>query len=113
MVFSWMIAHDYLEIKLALPCNPDHQPLAIESIFHAKAGIIEDSGGNRLAFNGSINETVKGWTGNWESFHVFTDWEGSKGHVNAEESNFAELWANRAKRCLVIDVPTAVREKLL
>ena len=112
-LLSWMIAHDYLEIKLALPCNPDHQPLAIEGIFHAKAGIIEDSGGNRLAFNGSINETVKGWTGNWESFHVFTDWEGSKGHVNAEESNFAELWANRAKRCLVIDVPTAVREKLL
>jgi len=66
-----------------------------------------------LAFNGSVNETAKGWSENWESFHVFTDWGGTKTYVDDEERGFAKLWTNQAKRCLVIDVPTAVKEQLL
>lgn len=112
-LLSWMIAHEYLEIKLAIPCTAEHKPVAINAIFHSKSGIIEDVTGNRLAFNGSVNETVNGWTGNWESFHVFTEWTGSKNHVDSEEKTFALLWADRAKRCLVVDVPTATREKIL
>ncbi len=60
-----------------------------------------------------MNETAKGWTANWESFHVFTDWSGTKLHLEEEERGFAKLWTNQAKRCLVIDVPTAVKEQLL
>lgn len=112
-LLSWMIAKNYLEVKLALPCSPQRQPIPVQGIFHEKAGIIEDQAGNRLAFNGSVNETARGWTGNWESFHVFTDWGGTKTYVDDEERGFAKLWTNQAKRCLVIDVPTAVREKLL
>ena len=112
-LLSWMIAKNYLEVKLALPCSPQRQPIPVQGIFHEKAGIIEDQAGNRLAFNGSVNETVRGWTSNWESFHVFTDWGGTRTYVDDEERGFAKLWTNQAKRCLVIDVPTAVREKLL
>ncbi len=113
-LLSWMIAQEYLDIKLALPCNfRDRKPIVSSGIFHEKAGIIEDRIGNRLAFNGSINETAMGWQGNWESFHVFTDWTGSKFHVDDEENSFGKLWNNQAKRCLVIDVPTAMREQLL
>lgn len=112
-LLSWMIAQGYLEVKLALPCSPNRQPIPAQGIFHEKAGIIEDKTGNRLAFNGSVNETAKGWSGNWESFHVFTDWGGTKTYVDDEERGFAKLWTNQAKRCLVIDVPTAVKEQLL
>jgi SNF2 family DNA or RNA helicase len=112
-LLSWMIAQGYLEVKLALPCSSERQPIPLEGIFHEKAGVIEDKAGNRLAFNGSVNETAKGWTGNWESFHVFTDWGGTKLHLEEEERGFAKLWTNQAKRCLVIDVPTAVKEQLL
>lgn len=113
-LLAWMISHEYLDIKLAIPCALDsRKPTVSNGIFHEKAGIIEDGSGDRLAFNGSINETAMGWTGNWESFHVFTDWTGSKSHVNDEETSFAKLWSNQAKRCLVIDVPTAMREQLL
>ena len=113
-LLAWMIAHEYLEVKLALPCSIiDRKPIVSHGIFHEKAGIIEDRSGDRLAFNGSINETAMGWTGNWESFHVFTDWTGSKSHVDEEEKSFAKLWSNQAKRCLVIDVPTAMRSQLL
>ncbi|MDF5719919.1 MAG: SNF2-related protein [Rhizonema sp. PD37] len=112
-LLSWMIAQGYLEVKLALPCSPLRQPIPIQGIFHEKAGIIEDKAGNRLAFNGSVNETAKGWAGNWESFHVFTDGSGTKLHLDEEERGFAKLWTNQAKRCLVIDVPTAVKAQLL
>jgi len=112
-LLSWTIAQGYIEVKLALPCSPERQPIPVQGIFHEKAGIIEDKAGNRLAFNGSVNETAKGWTGNWESFHVFTDWGGTKLHLDEEERGFAKLWTNQAKRCLVIDVPTAVKAKLL
>jgi hypothetical protein len=111
-LLSWLVAHNYLEVKLAVPCTPDRKPLS-NLIFHAKAGIIEDSLGNRLAFNGSNNETLQGWTGNWESFHVFTSWEGSLAHVEQEERTFAELWADRGRRCLVVDIPRAVQDRLL
>ncbi|BDA72468.1 putative helicase [Calothrix sp. PCC 7716] len=112
-LLSWMIANGYLEVKLALPCSLERQPIPLQGIFHEKAGIIEDKAGNRLAFNGSVNETARGWTSNWESFHAFTDWGGAKTYVDDEERGFAKLWANQAKRCLVIDVPTAVKEQLL
>ena len=74
---------------------------------------IEDKAGNRLAFNGSVNETAQGWRYNWESFHVFCDWDGGKKHVDAEESTFSRLWADKSPRARVMDVPAAVREDLL
>lgn len=84
-LLSWMVAKNYLEVKVALPCNKHRQPITSNGLFHEKAGIIEDKNGDRLAFNGSINETANGWKNNWESFHVYTTWSGSAGHVDAEE----------------------------
>lgn len=112
-LLAWMVARGYLEIKVAVPCDPDRNPVTTQAIFHEKAGIIEDKTGSKLAFAGSVNETAYGWLHNWESFHVFCDWDGGSKHVDAEERSFALLWADRAKRARVLDVPTAVREDLL
>ena len=112
-LLAWMIANDYLEIKVSIPCSEDRQPLALNNLFHEKAGVIEDHNGDRLAFNGSINETAHGWRDNWESFHVFTDSASMGQHIDAEENSFAALWNNRAKKCLVLDLPEAIRKNLL
>jgi len=88
------------------PPDPD------DSIFHEKTGIIEDKTGDRLAFNGSINETEYGWTRNWESFSALTSWNDGP-RVDAEEASFAKLWADKARRAITLDVPTALREQLL
>jgi hypothetical protein len=112
-LLAWMVARGYLEIKVAVPCDDDRNPVATQAIFHEKAGILEDKTGARLAFAGSVNETAYGWLHNWESFHVFCDWDGGNRHVDAEEKSFALLWADRAKRARVLDVPAAVREELL
>jgi len=112
-LLAWMVANGYLEVKVAIPCDKQKRPLKTDALFHEKAGIIEDRQGERLAFNGSINETVQGWKHNWDSFHVFTTWGGSSSHVEAEEKTFKLLWADKSKGNLVIDVPSAVRQKLL
>lgn len=112
-LLAWMVAKGHLEIKVAVPCDENHNPVASNAIFHEKAGVIEDKTGDRLAFAGSINETAYGWLHNWESFHVFCAWDGGEKHVDAEERTFAQLWADKAKRAKVLDVPAALREDLL
>ena len=114
-LLSWMVASGHLEIRVAIPCNAVRRPVASTVIFHEKAGIVEDKAGNRLAFNGSINETAQGWAANWESFHAFPDWQGAsdRRRVDLEEQSFQRLWNDKAQRCLVIDVPAAVKDGLL
>ncbi|WP_045218059.1 DEAD/DEAH box helicase [Desulfonatronum thioautotrophicum] len=112
-LLAWMVAKGHLDVKVAIPCDHKRRPVRTDAIFHEKAGIIEDKAGNRLAFNGSINETVFGWKHNWDSFHVFTSWGGSSAHVDAEEATFQQLWADKAKSAMVIDIPAALRDELL
>ena len=114
-LLSWMVARGHLEMRVAVPCDSLRRPIASNVIFHEKAGIVEDKAGNRIAFNGSINETAQGWTGNWESFHVFTDWRDAsdRRRVDVEEESFQRLWNDKALRCLVVDVPSAVRDGLM
>jgi ERCC4-related helicase len=112
-LLAWMIAQGCLDVKVAVPCDTQRRPCSGDAIFHEKSGIIEDQHGNRLAFAGSINETVYGWKHNWESFHVFTTWGGTVSHVDAEDASFGKLWAGQSHTALVLDVPQAVRQRLL
>ncbi len=114
-LLAWMVAQGHLEIKVGIPCGTDRRPSTGAVIFHEKAGVVEDASGARIAFNGGVNETPTGWRGNWDSFHVYTDWSEGKEreHVDAEETSFARLWSNKSPRAIVVDVPEAVRLDLL
>lgn len=112
-LLAWMIEQRFLEVKVALPCDDARRIVASDGIFHEKAGIVVDARGNRLAFNGSINETYAGWRRNWESFNVFTSWTGVSPYVEREADDFARIWADRGRRVRTLDVPAAVRADLL
>ena len=112
-LLAWMIARGHLEVKVAVPCDLDGRPIPSDGIFHEKAGIVADRTGDRLAWNGSLNETAAGWRRNWESINVYTSWGPEPGRVDDEEANFARIWANRAKRVIVLDVPDAARRDLM
>lgn len=111
-LLAWMIAHGHMEVKVSIPCDDNRKPIASDVIFHEKSGVIEDKTGDRIAFTGSINETLQGWTRNWESFSVFTSWN-DLARVDVEEESFAKVWADKAKRTRTLDVSDAVRENLL
>ncbi|MHB1094734.1 MAG: DEAD/DEAH box helicase [Gemmatimonadaceae bacterium] len=111
-LLAWMVAHDILDVKVAVPCDSQRRPVAAEGIFHDKSGILLDADGDRLAFNGSVNETAAGWTTNWESYDVFTSWQ-DRVRVENEARKFAMLWDDNARRVLLVSVPEAVRAELL
>jgi SNF2 family DNA or RNA helicase len=112
-LLAWMVAKGILDVRVAVPCDLKRQPIASNGIFHEKAGIVEDKAGHRLAWNGSLNETVYGWQENWESINVFKSWEMDSQRVDEEEQNFGRIWAGTSPRLLTLDVPTAIEQQLL
>ena len=79
-LLAWMVAGGHLDVKVAVPCDTGGKPVNDSAIFHEKAGIIEDRGGDKIAWNGSLNETAAGWRRNWES--MSTRWIGTSGIRN-------------------------------
>lgn len=112
-LLSWMIAKGIIEVKVAVPCDANRKPCPADGIFHDKSGIIWDKTGDRLAFNGSVNETRQGWQGNWERLTVYWDYGEGNSYVENIGNDFENLWENRFKRALVIDVPEALAGNLL
>ena len=104
---AWLIAHDRLEIRVALRPN---------GIYHDKVGIISDADGDAVVFCGSANESAAALlpTQNYESINVFPSWrpELADWHEPHRES-FVRLWNNRSRGTVVIDLPTALKENLL
>ncbi|MYA60128.1 MAG: helicase [Chloroflexi bacterium] len=112
-LLAWMVGRGILEVKVAVPCDTNAKPIPAAGIFHEKTGIIEDRGGDKIAWTGSLNETGAGWRHNWESISVYTSWGPEPGRVDKEAANFARIWAGKARRVIVLDVPSAVREDLM
>ena len=99
----WLVANGIMEVKVAIRGD---------RIFHNKSGIVEDAQGNRVAFAGSLNETLSGWRHNWESVHVYTDGT-TVDHLEATEAEFEALWNNQATGLTVIDLPTFYRDYII
>lgn len=112
-LLAWMVAKGILEVRVAVPCGLDRHPISSNGIFHEKAGIVEDKTGSRLAWNGSLNETVYGWQQNWESINVFQSWQGDVRRVDEEDQNFGRIWAGQSPRLITLDVPSAIDKDLL
>lgn len=114
-LLAWMIANGYLQIQIALPRDMRTKKLLSgEYIFHEKCGIVADAAGNRVAFNGSLNETLAGWQSrNWDSFHVFCSWRDDQTHLEEDEQSFQRLWANAEPTAEVLPLGEAIQKKLL
>jgi SNF2 family DNA or RNA helicase len=114
-MLAWMVAQGHLDVKVAVPVDPDGRPAHAPGLYHEKVGILTDGEGNRLSFSGSINETAGGWVNNRESFHVHCGWFGGRetDHLEDEVDAFALLWEGRARSVKVFDFPEAAKRKLL
>ena len=112
---AWMIAHGFLDVKLAIPLDEAGKMRAGLSLYHAKMGLLTDEAGDQLAFKGSINETEQGWRTNCESFDVSCSWRGEwdRQKVSRSASEFGRLWSCQARSARVVSFPEALRERLL
>lgn len=116
---GWMVANNKLEINVAVVVDENGAPMDRENvekrgIFHQKVGILEDSEGNKISFSGSDNETASAWQVNIEEFKVFRGWkEYEKDYLDADLERFKKFWNGTSKRTKVINIPTAIKEKLI
>ena len=87
-------------------------PKQQNAIFHRKTGIFTDGSGNRVGFNGSINESVMGWMNNDESLTLFNSWNNPE-FLNPLTEEFERLWHGKADSGMVIPIPEALRRELI
>ncbi|MCW5841678.1 MAG: DEAD/DEAH box helicase family protein [Caldilinea sp.] len=105
---AWMVADEILTFKLALPQNK-----LAGGDFHDKFGVFTDLDGNQVSFNGSPNESIKGFY-NYESNKIFKSWEpGFAPLVAADRERFDRLWNNHDPNVRVYDLPEAAREQII
>jgi len=116
---GWMVANKRLEIKVAIVHDEEGNLLSYDNIqssgiFHQKIGILKDKDGNIVTFSGSVNETATGWLKNIEEFKVFRNWvNAEKDYVDADIKKFKSFWNDLSKRVRTINIPEAVKEKLI
>lgn len=105
------MAHDRLEIRVAVPTSGDGHVKA--GIYHEKLGLFSDERDNVVAFTGSPNETAGGLADNFESIDVLWSWDDPHGRVARKVDNFERLWQNRTIGLDVVAFPDAARRHLL
>ncbi len=105
---AWMVSVGTLEIRVVVPRKG-------QGYFHVKHGIATDGHGERIAWEGSNNETRAGWVTNYEQFLVSPSWESgwTAQQVKIIEDSFQRLWDDQHLEWRTVPIPDAAREKLL
>ena len=112
---AWMVANQTLEIKVAIPIRTDTMTKA-RGIYHPKIGILLDNENppNMISFSGSVNESAMGWKHNIEEFKVFRSWIAEQNiYLQTDLARFSKYWDGAVKRAIIIDIPTAVKKRLI
>lgn len=104
-----LIANGYLELKVAFT-----PPQKATGMYHEKIGVIYDNDYNKVAFTGSMNETINAFHNNYESIVVFNSLVAEdRQRVDDLERDFDLLWAGKESNIKVVDFPLVAKEKLV
>lgn len=101
-----LIADGVLDIKIAY--IEDDKGIGM---YHEKMGIIEDSYGNKVAFSGSMNESLTAMSLNYESIDVYCDWKSDfeKEKVIQKENAFYSIWNDHEPNICVQEFPNVAK----
>lgn len=104
-LLAGLIADGVLDIKIAF--TEDESKMGM---YHEKMGIIADSDGNRVAFSGSMNESLTAMTLNYEAIDVFCSWKDEEERVKTKENAFTAIWNDSEPNIKIIDFPELKQE---
>jgi superfamily II DNA or RNA helicase len=105
---AWLVADGVLEFLIAVLRDRPR-----EGDYHDKVGLFIDDKGDKIAFHGSFNDSVKGSL-NGEAFSVFRSWDpGQAVYVSKHEQRLRNLVADRNTQFEVFTIPDAARESLI
>jgi SNF2 family DNA or RNA helicase len=115
-IMAWMVAEGLLEFRVVLPKDANGLPIPAsqcQDYYHPKSGVLTDAEGNQVAFSGSVNESETAWLKNYETFMVYFSWDETKPYLAQITLNFERLWAGKEPDWIAIDIPEAVKQRLL
>lgn len=108
-LLGWLVYDGIIEFRFAIP------KINLEGgDFHDKFGIFEDEENNIVTFNGSINESKKGFI-NYESISVVTSWLDKTGYElsKLKQNRFDRLWFNDDPNIYVYKIDELIKKKLI
>ena len=106
-IIATLLDRGDLKIKVGDPKGGD-------GLFHPKLGIGVDRQGNKISFEGSINETLSAWQYNYERFKVHRLWNrGEAKYVEEDISTFNALWNGFHPSVDVYELDEAARQDLI
>lgn len=102
---SWLIREGRIEIKIAL---------MKDALFHPKVWLFKNDSEVVVA-HGSSNVTYAGIRKNIEQIAISRSWQDLNQRYITDrlENEFGRLWENKNDSCLVIELPEAIRQRLL
>lgn len=101
-----LIKYSFFEIKIVVKDD--------NSLFHDKVGVMIDESGNKIAFVGSMNDTVSGYEKNYEKIRVFKSWLSSENQYVINELHELEaIWNNNIPQLETFTIEEAVKNKIL
>ncbi len=115
-VLAWLAREHRLEVRIAIAIDTLGAPLVggdHDPYFHEKIGVLRDTGGDGVAFQGSVNESETAWTSNFESFSVYASWDATSTHYSFWANKFDQHWAGAFSGFRVYPLPEAVRQQLV
>ncbi len=116
---GWMVANGKLDLKIAIVTDENGRLMNSDQIeeyglFHQKVGILYDSNGETISFSGSINESATAWLNNIEEFKVFRSWiDDENDYLKNDQEKFEKIWHGQSSRIKLINVPKAIKDKLI
>lgn len=94
---AYLISQGKADVKFGIVNN---------GLFHTKWGLLEDSEGDTVYFNGSLNETANAIENNFDSFDVDFSWDVSinvRNRIQQKKEEFEILWSNKYPGVHVVD----------
>ena len=117
---SYLLKEEILELKVAVRINEHGRILSHrEAEFHEKGGVFTDISGNKVFFDGSVNESNRGWQKNQEKISVFTSWwgEDNNARIQEQDSDFEDYWLTNGKNdhleVAIYDLPSESAQKII
>lgn len=102
-LFSWLIADNIIELKIAI-CKDSNGD------YHDKLAIFEDFENNIVVLHGSLNDSLHA-TFNGEGITTFKSWiAGQDEYINEHLKRFNEMWNQENDFYEVFDAPEAVKK---
>ena len=108
-LLGWIVYDGLIEFRFAIPKKDLYG-----GDFHDKFGVFIDEESNLVTFNGSMNETLKGFL-NSESINVFCSWKDqtSKEMCGILNNRFDTLWNNQDENIFVYKINDVIKNRLI